>query len=82
MVLSPVCWARSLVTVDPEAVEREMNGLAVGVRGDELVGKARLGIRLYRLEDTVGVPVSGSWISAPYLPSREYHSPFHQQEPS
>jgi hypothetical protein len=47
-----------LVIVDPEAVEREMNGLAVGVRGDELAGKARLGIRLYRLEDLVGVPVS------------------------
>jgi hypothetical protein len=44
------------VTVDPEAVEREMNGLAVGVRGDELAGKARLGIKLYRLEDLVGVP--------------------------
>jgi len=46
------------VKLDPEAVEREMNGLAVGVRGDELVGKARLGIRLYLLEDLVGVPVS------------------------
>ena len=44
------------MTVDPEAVEREMNGLAVGVRGDELVGRARFGIRLYRLEDLVGVP--------------------------
>jgi hypothetical protein len=46
------------VTVDPEAVEREMNGLAVGVQGDELVGKARFGIKLYLLEDLVGVPVS------------------------
>ena len=44
------------MTVDLEAVESEMKGLAVGVRGDELVGKARLGIRLYRLEDLVGVP--------------------------
>ena len=42
--------------LDPEAVDREMNGLAVGLRGDELVGKARLGIRLYRLDDLVGVP--------------------------
>jgi hypothetical protein len=80
VVLSPVCWARSLVTVDPEAVESEMNGLAVGVRGDKLPGR-RLGIRLYRLEDLVGVPVSGSWKSAPFLLSWEYHSPPHRQKP-
>jgi hypothetical protein len=56
VVLTPVDWAKSLVIVDPEAVEREMKGLAVGVRGDDMAGKARLGIRLYRLEDLVGVP--------------------------
>ena len=42
--------------LDPEAVEREMNGLAVDVRGVELVGEARFGMRLYRLDDLVGVP--------------------------
>lgn len=50
--------------LDPEAVEREMNGLAVGVRGEAEVGKARFGIRLYRLaEDLVGV----DWSSASFL---------------
>lgn len=39
-----------------------MNGLAVGVRGDESGAKARFGSRLYRRDDLVGVscPVD-SW---------------------
>jgi hypothetical protein len=35
VLLSPVVWARSLVKLDPEAVDSDINGLAVGVRGDE-----------------------------------------------